>query len=345
MKSSPDSGVLPSRVLITGGHETGGLNSFAHALADGFAETGLAAEVVSPPALGSRLRDLRNPRVLKILSSSAIFAAPLCRRAICVAHGYPGAGAIGWRRFLGHIIADRLALRCSGTKLVTVSHYSALHFDVIFNLRVDAVIHNPVRREFLVPPEHADGSRNLIAFAGRLHPCKNLRELMPPILRVLDEDPKLEACFIGGGPLRAALEGLAAGHPRVAFPGVLSAAALRDRLRHTRVFISGCAVEALGITYLEALSQGCNVVMPACGGGLELAPERIGNQIQLIPLTFDPSAVVAALRRAIAVQGSPMDVEAWSPRAIASAYLRVGGWFACPESAPVEEHPAHASVC
>lgn len=336
----------PARVLITGGHEVGGLASFAEALASGFRQLGIDVEIIPPARILSRWSDLRSPRVLKILSTAAIFAAPLARRAVCVTHGFPTAGVIGWRKFLAHLLADSVANRCRNVRFTTVSEYAAAHLRSILSLRVDAVVPNPVRQVFLDPWDVSAGSsRNLITYAGRLHPSKNLCSLLPSILRILEESPHLRACMIGDGPERVALESLAAGHPRVEFTGTLGPLELRERLRQSRVFLSGCPTEALGIAYLEALSQGCNVVMPACGGGLEIAPQLIGTQIQLMPLAFDDSAVAATLHRALAVEGSPLNVEAWSPGLIASAYLRAAGFFDIPGSAPSSSSLAAVSPC
>lgn len=71
----------PARVLITGGREIGGVASFADASRAGFRDLGVTAEIVSPLRIFARWRDLRDLRVLKILSTTAVFAAPFARRA------------------------------------------------------------------------------------------------------------------------------------------------------------------------------------------------------------------------------------------------------------------------
>ena len=325
----------PRKVLITGGREVGGLTSFADALAEGFGQLGIPAEVISPSRIWSRWRDLRDPGVLKILSTTAIFAVPLARRVVCVTHGCPTAAFLGWRKFVGHICADRLAILSPQARFITVSHYSAVHLEAILALKVDAVIPNPVRSLFLEPFDPDVAPRKCITFAGRLHSTKNLALLLPPIIEILDREPELEALIVGDGPQRQMLEKLAAGHPRVHFTGSLNAADLRNKLRQTKVFVSGCTHEALGIAYLEALSQGCNVVMPACGGGLEIAPHLIGFQIHLLPIALDHEGVVAGLQRAL---NSPLGLASaadYSGASIAKAYLNIG----------VEHsHPLHIGI-
>lgn len=320
----------PRKVLLTGGREVGGLTSFAEALADGFVQLGIPAEVIPPARIWSRWRDLCDPAVLKILSTTAIFAVPFARRAVCVTHGCPTAAFLGWKKFVGHICADRLAILSPQARFVTVSHYSAVHLESILALKVDAVIPNPIRSLFLEPFDPDAAHRKYITFAGRLHSTKNLPRLLPPIIEILDRESELEALIVGDGPQRRMLENLAAGHPRVHFTGSLDAVELRTRLRQTKVFVSGCAHEALGIAYLEALSQGCNVAMPACGGGLEIAPHLIGLHIHLLPIALDHDGVVAGLRRALSSPLTLPSAADYSGTSIAKAYLKIGVEYSRP---------------
>lgn len=311
----------PRKVLLTGGREVGGLTSFAEALAEGFGQLGIPAEVIPPARIWSRWRDLRDPDVLKILSTTAIFAVPFARGAICVTHGYPSPVFLGWKKFLGHLCADRLAILSPEACFVTVSHYSAVHLEAILALKVDAVIANPIKSIFLEPFDFSGERRRYITFAGRLHSDKNVAQLLPPMMDLLDQDSDLEVLIIGDGPQRQMLETLAAGRARVHFTGSLNPIELRTRLRQTRVFVSGCPYEALGIAYLEALSQGCNVVMPACGGGLEIAPDLIGTRIQLMPFPLGHTGIRAAIARALEHENRPVCLDSYTPQAVAGKYL------------------------
>jgi len=321
---------LPSKVLITGGHETGGVTSFAEALCSGFADLGIDARVIAPGRLLGCLNELRDAGVLKILSTTAAFAAPLARRAICVAHGFPRADAQGWIKALGIASSYRLA-NCS-SRLVAVSHYVATHLRAIFNLRVDAVIHNPLSTAFLNAAPNDWRERNTIVFAGRLHRVKGLERILPALCAMVRETPGLHAVIAGEGVLRPMVEAAAASEPRIEFAGILTHAELRRLLGHARVFVSGCETEALGIGYLEALSQGCAVVMPACGGGLEIAPQEIGRAIHLYSGPgHEP--VVSALRRALETEPASVDLRCYAPCAVAQAYLDLD---ACSFSIPAE---------
>lgn len=319
---------LPTKVLITGGAPDGGLASFAEALAGGFRALGVLAEVIPPRRIQGRWRDLRDPGVLKILSTTAVFAAPLARRAICVAHGFPRADAQGWLKLAGIVASYKLASRFA--QLAAVSHYAAVHLQTVFGLRVDAVIHNPLGELFFEDAEADAPPRDTVTFVGRLHPCKRLDRIFPAIRALVEETPGLRAAIVGGGSLRAELEAQAKGDPRVVFTGPLPPEQVRDRLRRTRVFVSGCETEALGIAYLEALSQGCVVAMPACGGGLEIAPGEIGRSIHLLPLPLEHNAVLSVLRQALSAPGSRAPLAGYKAAAIAQRYLELDGRQAYP---------------
>lgn len=321
--------IPPKNVLISGGHEIGGVASFAEALAGGFQDLGIPAEVSSPGKLVSRWQTLRDPEVLKILSTTAVFAAPLVRRVICIAHGVPSVEAQGWSRVFGVPFSFKYANAIPGAQVVAVSHYTAATIGSMFNIRFDGVVLNPVKPVYLESPG-AMPERCYVTFVGRLVALKNVHRLLPAVLDLLQEIPSLRACIIGDGPQRSELEAIARGHERVEFKGNPDDRTVREYLRRSRIFISGNTTEGLGITFLEALSQGCVVAMPACGGGLEVALERIGRGVQLLPISLNRSEVLSILRRAVQEECVPMPMDKYSPRAVATAYLEVDSRRALP---------------
>jgi glycosyltransferase involved in cell wall biosynthesis len=314
----------PRKVLITGGREEGGLASFAEGLRTGFSALGIPATVIPPGRILLHWKELRDPSVLKVLSTTAVFAAPLARRAVCMAHGFPRPDAQGWVKALAVVGSFKLANLSSGCRLVAVSHYAAVHLRAVYNLRVDAVIHNPLQAIFSEPCA-AGESRNYITYVGRLVPAKNLHRILPAICELLESEKELRACVIGDGPQRAQLEALAAGSPRVEFHGTLPPEKVREFLRKTRVFVSGCETEALGLTYVEALSQGCAVAMPACGGGLEIAPELIGSGIALMPGDARAKTLVPVLRQLLnAGRQDNVDLLPFRAETVAARFLATG---------------------
>jgi glycosyltransferase involved in cell wall biosynthesis len=311
-----------SNVIITGGRETGGLQSFAVTLADGFVQLGIPAEVISPRQIYSRWRDLRDINTLKVLSTTAVYAAPFARRAICMAHGFPRADAQGWTTTLGILASFKLSGMRQKPCLVAVSYYSSVHLSATYNIRINAVIHNPLNPLFLAPAQ-ADQDRYYLTYVGRLHPAKNIHRLLPAMQGVLEEHPELRICVVGDGVLRNSLETRFGHDPRIEFAGDLHSSAVREVLSRTKVFISGNEMEPFGITYLEALSQGCSVVMPACGGGLEIAPELIGTNIQLMPLCFDSEGIKKAISRALNFCGASVSLGRYEAKNVASNYLNI----------------------
>jgi len=316
----------PEKVLFTGGREIGGIASFAEGLSTGFADLGVPSEIVSPSSLLAHMRDLRSRRVLKILSTTGMFAAPMARRAICMLHASFLVYEQGWSTTLALLACYKMANLCSA-QLVAVSDYLAVHMRAFCGIDVDAVIRNPVKPVYFQNTTDSGAPRNYITYVGRLVAYKNIDRIVPPIVDVLNENPALRACIIGDGPERGRLQELAGGHPRFEFKGQPSDEEVKEQLRRTQVFISSHVTEGFGITYVEALSQGCVVAMPGSGGGIEIALDRVGESVQLLPISLDRQGVLAVLRRALTIQPSPLPIECYSARNVALAYLEVDRRF------------------
>lgn len=323
----------PEKVLITGGREVGGLTAFAMGLSEGFAALGIPSEVIPPQDVFRRWWELRDPGVLKILSTTAVFAAPIARRAICVAHGFPRVDVAKWAKAAGIFASYKAARVHSGTKLVAVSDYVASQLRCLFNVRVEGVIRNPVRSCFLEQAEEA-AERRYVTYVGRILPAKNLHRLLPAMRDLQSENPGLRICIIGDGPQLESLRVSFGAEPAIEFAGNLEPLEVRKRLRQTKVFVSGNEMEPFGITYLEALSQGCAVAMPASGGGVEIALDHVGTQVQLFPLSFERREVLSALRRAFHSSTTSVSLSGYDPKAVAGAYLEIGGGL-------LKEKPEH----
>jgi len=243
-----------------------------------------------------------------------------------MAHGVPRADCQGWSRLLAIIGSFKLANHCPGVQLVSVSHYTAATLQAVFDVRTDAVIHNPIKPLYL-ETFAAPQNRNYVTYVGRLTAAKNLHRILPAIRDLLDETPGLRACIIGEGEQRTHLEAMIGGDSRFEFKGTPDDNTVREWLRRTKVFVSGNEVEGFGISYLEAMTQGCIVAMPGAGGGLEISPDKVGNSVQLLPLSWDRSEVLATLRRAMNEPWRPVATTSFESRAVAKAYLRADAAF------------------
>lgn len=330
----------PEKVLFTGGHEVGGITSFAEGLSSGFAELGIPSQIISPGKLSSHIGELRSRRVLKILSTTGMFAAPFARRTICMLHASLLVHEQGWATTAALLACYKMA-NLSSAQLVAVSDYLAVHMRAFYGIDADAVVRNPVRPMYLERDTGDPSERNYITYVGRLVPYKNIHRVVPPIIDLLNENPEMRACIIGDGPERQRLETLVASHPRFEFKGQPSDQEVKQHLRCTKIFISAHVTEGFGITYVEALSQGCVVAMPGSGGGVEIALDRVGESVQLLPISLDRQGILAVLRRALKVQGSPMPVNCYSARAVALAYLDVDRRFFAQHSAVTKAAQAH----
>jgi len=317
----------PEKVLITGGREMGGLAAFADGISAGFSELGLRSEIVRPSKLVSRLSELRNRRVLKLLSTTGVLGVPLANRAICIAHTLPLATEQGWCKLLVLVGSFKLCNVFPAARVVAVSDYVAVHLHQLFKIQIASTVGNPLAAPFLESFDTNSYERSYITFVGRLVRCKRVNQLLPSICDLLDENPGLRCQIIGDGPERAALEGSVDGHERIEFVGLQDCSYVREQLRRSKLFVSGAANEGFGIAYLEALSQGCIVAMPATGGGIEIVLQRVGQNIQLLPISLEPRKVLNVLRRALTLQPGPVCLAAYAPREVASAYLSLDRTF------------------
>jgi hypothetical protein len=98
-------------------------------------------------------------------------------------------------------------------------------------------------------------------------------------------------------------------------------------LRRSKLFVSGNEVEGFGITYLEAMTQGCIVAMPGSGGGIEIALEKVGRSVQLLPLSWDRAELRSALRRALDQKWEPIATSSYTVDSVVESYLRVDAQF------------------
>lgn len=100
----------------------------------------------------------------------------------------------------------------------------------------------------------------IIGAVGRLAEEKNVQEILTFMPKALEEIPNLYALFVGAGPyledLKALADSLGIGH-RVVFPGSVPYAQVGPSYKLLDVFVSGSQSETQGLTYIEALANGC----------------------------------------------------------------------------------------
>jgi len=310
------------KVIISSGREVGGLSSFSENLASGFRLMGLDAEIIAPSAMIYSLRDLADPTVLKILSTTAVFFAPLCRNSISVAHGFPRSDSQGWFKVIAILVSLKMAIRFS--KLVTVSKYVEVHLKSIFNIKPLEVIKNPLGLDFFGPLQTSPDSieRKYITYVGRLHHSKNIHKLLPIMIDFIRNKPNYEILIVGDGPLKKSLMDLSKSQDRISFAGLKSHFEIINILNKSKAFISGCETEAFGIVYLEAISQGCPVIMPRCGGGLEIL-DFMNPMVSTFDLSFERQSVLDAITNATDSHKNHVNLQTYHPLYVAKSYLNL----------------------
>ncbi|MDR5751971.1 MULTISPECIES: glycosyltransferase family 4 protein [unclassified Caballeronia] len=309
------------RVILSGGREVGGLQSFASNVGAGFDALGIPSEIIGRPSdMLRRWKDLRDPSVLKIFSTWAIFLCPLARNAIGVAHGFPRIDAQGILKFLAILSSFKIAQRSA--RLVAVSAYVQRHLAALFDIQCAATVHNPLPACWGATSS-VQAPRNLITYVGRLHPVKRVSEFLPAVISALDADPNLEAMVIGSGECEAELKQQANRHPRVHFVASMNAREVIDVLARTKVFFSGCDTEAFGISLLEAAVSGCNLVTTGSGGFVEVILGAVNKTAFLLSPSFSDDECRAALDAALAAPGLHLAAAPFLPEAIARQYLTV----------------------
>ncbi len=152
----------------------------------------------------------------------------------------------------------------------------------------------------VAPAGSAPGPLRLL-FVGRLVERKGVAYLLDALASLPAGTARLDV--VGDGPLRAELEGRAAGlglGDRARFHGFVSAEALRARYRESDVFVLPAVVDAkgdtegLGVVLVEALAYGRPAVASGVGGIVDVV--RDGESGLLVP-PADPPALAAAIRR------------------------------------------------
>ena len=310
------------KILISGGAEVGGLNSFANSLQQGFVDLNTPVEVIAPLELFFRWNEMRNDSVLKILSTTSVFFSPICKSSVCVAHGFPRGDAQGF--FKQFIILISFCIGKKFSKLIAVSEYVATHLKAIFNITVDKVIYNPINKNFLEPKPitECQSDRQYITYVGRLNRVKNIDKFLSALKILLEKDDSYEIWIVGSGELEQSLKQKYGNLKRFHFVNHMEPDELVYLLKRTRFFFSGCDTEAFGITYIEALSQGCKVLMPTSGGGVEIFPELIGTSVFLISPQFSSDQILDVIFNSNSTNFF-INVDKFSPMNIARQYLEI----------------------
>jgi len=172
-----------------------------------------------------------------------------------------------------------------------------------------------------------DGSpheRPYFFFAGRLERIKGLDDVIPVMRRLPDAD----LLIAGDGGHRAALEGLAAGSPRIRFLGRLPPDDLRRYYRHAlAAVVPSVCYETFGMTVIEAFREGVPVIVRRRGPLTELARQS-GAGLEFTTAQELHEALRAVLdrpdqRTTLAAAARSAFLTHWTDQVVVPEYLRL----------------------
>lgn len=139
-----------------------------------------------------------------------------------------------------------------------------------------------------------------LLFVGHLEPDKGETYLLPAVAMLAKDWPGVTLHMVGDGPLRAELEALALRLGlalRVRFYGWLPHDTVLALMRQVDLFVLSSVMEPFGIVVVEALNEGCPVVVTtACGSAMAVEQGRSGF---VVPPS-DSQALADAMRRILA---------------------------------------------
>lgn len=187
-------------------------------------------------------------------------------------------------------------------KLLTVSRHALEHL-VALGVpaeRID-VVRCGVAFAPRAEPRRVPGGRRRIGSLGRLVEKKGMDDLLRAVALLPLRSEEVELSVAGDGPLRGALEALAAElGVRVRFEGALSHQGVKEWLGSLDLFALACRPDRRGdmdgipVALMEAMSQRVPVVSTRLSGIPELV---IDGRTGLLAPPGDPPALAAALGR------------------------------------------------
>lgn len=251
-------------------------------------------------ALEARLRILA-PEVIHVHQVPAlILAAPVLRRlqipCLLTIHGMvPAYAGPGWRR-LRIRTAFRRALALTQCRCVAVSAAAARYVEQGLGLAPGRVLvqPNPLDVDRFSSPAQPTPPPRTVLMVSRLVHMKRVQDGVRA-LALLDNQPEIRLRIAGHGPMRGALEALAAilsMRPRVDFLGVRKD--IPDLLREAGVLWHLSKHEGGPMAVLEAMAAGLPVVVTDVPGTGEVVKDGVNGLV--VPLG-DPRAVAEATRR------------------------------------------------
>ena len=164
---------------------------------------------------------------------------------------------------------------------------------------------------------------HLLLSVGRLQPYKRVEDAIAVVAELVDTRYRL--AVVGDGPHRPLLERLAGSlgvADRVEFVGSVCDEELVDWYRRAGVVLSLSEAEAFGMTVLEGVAAGCQVVCSDIPAFRDLAA-YFGDHVKVVGRRDATAAAAAVLGASRRTKAPPADVSAFTWDAITERLLGV----------------------
>lgn len=296
-----------------------------------FAATGVGDAYRLPPALLPYLRSTRNYWDIVHVHNYHAALIPLVASArahfVVTTHmnDTPHSAFARWLHLPYSVVGRWAVNRASAVICVTDAEQERISARLHVPSERITVIPNGVSEELAQPGRDTAGPLKrdpcLILVVGRLQPYKRVEDAIAA-LALLDESYRLTV--VGDGPHGPALEQMArerGGAHRVDFAGKATDGDLLDWYRSAGVVLALSEAEAFGMTVLEGVAAGSQVVCSDIPAFRDLAgqfPDHV-----TVAQGRNPESVADAVRRAALRKNGPADVSAWTWDAVTERTIQV----------------------
>lgn len=187
-----------------------------------------------------------------------------------------------------HIDWRRQYARCDG--VICIAGWQRADIPTNFKGRVEVIWNSAAPRHPAPADERRTDGVDVLS-VGRLVPNKGMDVLIRAFLQAFPEPhAPVTLTIAGDGPERASLAALAAGDPRIRLLGYVEDVASLYPKAH--VYVSAARLEPFGLTILEAMQAGCQLICTRTLGPLEFLAEQPPHWVGI----EDVDGLAAALR-------------------------------------------------
>lgn len=218
-----------------------------------------------------------------------------------------------------HIDWRRQYLRCDG--VICIASWQKEAIPSSFKGRVEVIWNSVPARPAASPAQRRTDGVDVLS-VGRLIPNKGMDVLIRAFLEAFPKrDEPVTLTIAGDGPEHSALRTLAAGDPRIRILGHVDD--LGPLYAQAHVYVSAARIEPFGLTILEAMQAGCQLVCTRTLGPVEFLAKQEPAWVAI----DDVSGLAAALRAHATAPVAPRawDMSEFEPR---HAAARIEAFYA-----------------